>query len=222
MVSCNTTAVCRVLHSLDREIGVEKAWISIVRRAADPAEERGGIDMFVPEIGNSAFSHHAADVKTVLKGVNVVTTAVKAPVTHFHYHMFFVKTRRKTTREEIVEALERSPRIILLRKRQGVRSTGDLFNYIRERRLGFGDMYEVGVWEESIGVLGDEVYMGVVVHQEAIVVPENVDAVRACLKLSSKEESLKKTDESLGIASSPTWGYSQLPGIRELSRSPRV
>jgi glyceraldehyde-3-phosphate dehydrogenase (NAD(P)) len=37
------------------------------------------------------------------------------------------------------------------------------------------------------------------VHQEAIVVPENIDAVRALAGSYTKAESMKSTDESLGI-----------------------
>jgi glyceraldehyde-3-phosphate dehydrogenase (NAD(P)) len=37
------------------------------------------------------------------------------------------------------------------------------------------------------------------VHQEAIVTPENVDAIRAVLDSAGKEESMKMTDQSLKI-----------------------
>jgi len=37
------------------------------------------------------------------------------------------------------------------------------------------------------------------VHQEAIVVPENIDAIRALTGGYTREESMKMTDESLGI-----------------------
>jgi len=37
------------------------------------------------------------------------------------------------------------------------------------------------------------------VHQEAIVVPENIDAIRALYGGYTREESMKLTDASLGI-----------------------
>lgn len=38
------------------------------------------------------------------------------------------------------------------------------------------------------------------VHQEAIVVPENIDAIRAITRLKERaEDSIKITDETLGI-----------------------
>jgi hypothetical protein len=40
------------------------------------------------------------------------------------------------------------------------------------------------------------------VHQEAIVTPENIDAIRALSGGYSKEESMNLTDLSLGIAPS--------------------
>jgi len=37
------------------------------------------------------------------------------------------------------------------------------------------------------------------VHQEAIVVPENIDAIRALTGTATKELSMEATNESLGI-----------------------
>jgi glyceraldehyde-3-phosphate dehydrogenase (NAD(P)) len=37
------------------------------------------------------------------------------------------------------------------------------------------------------------------VHQESIVVPENIDAIRASLNLASAEDSIKITNTSLNI-----------------------
>jgi glyceraldehyde-3-phosphate dehydrogenase (NAD(P)) len=55
------------------------------------------------------------------------------------------------------------------------------------------------VWKDSIAVVDGEVFVTQAIHQEAIVVPENIDAIRAMFELASKEESIKITNESLGI-----------------------
>ena len=61
------------------------------------------------------------------------------------------------------------------------------------------DMYEVGMWEDSINVVGNRIYWSHAVHSEAIVVPETVDAIRAVMKAGSKADSMKKTNKSLCI-----------------------
>ncbi|HYB04786.1 MAG TPA: type II glyceraldehyde-3-phosphate dehydrogenase, partial [Nitrososphaerales archaeon] len=48
VVSCNTTALCRLLNSLDQDFGISKANVVIARRAADPDESsKGPIDAVV-------------------------------------------------------------------------------------------------------------------------------------------------------------------------------
>ncbi|NAZ38811.1 MAG: hypothetical protein GU345_02115 [Acidilobus sp.] len=37
------------------------------------------------------------------------------------------------------------------------------------------------------------------VHQESVVVPENVDAIRAVMSAASREETVRLTDSTLGI-----------------------
>ena len=46
VVSCNTTALCRVLHSIDEEVGISKTNVVIARRAADPDESQQRPDRF--------------------------------------------------------------------------------------------------------------------------------------------------------------------------------
>ncbi len=64
------------------------------------------------------------------------------------------------------------------------------------------DLFEIVVWEDGVNVEGSSLYYFQAVHQEADVVPENVDAIRAMMELErSKRESIRKTDLSLGIPS---------------------
>jgi glyceraldehyde-3-phosphate dehydrogenase (NAD(P)) len=50
-----------------------------------------------------------------------------------------------------------------------------------------------------VTVVDGEVYLFLAVHQEAIVTPENIDAIRAIATDVSDEVSMRATDESLGI-----------------------
>jgi glyceraldehyde-3-phosphate dehydrogenase (NAD(P)) len=66
------------------------------------------------------------------------------------------------------------------------------------RGLG-GDLYEVGILKNSIYLINNYLHFTQAVHQESIVVPENIDAVRAMFNLMDKEQSMRKTDQSLEI-----------------------
>lgn len=63
-----------------------------------------------------------------------------------------------------------------------------------------GDMWEVALWEDGLTVQGDELYYTYQVFNQAIVVPETIDAIRA---LSERERngaaSIARTDRALGI-----------------------
>ena len=61
-------------------------------------------------------------------------------------------------------------------------------------------MYEVGVWEETVLARGRDLYWIHNIPQEASVMPENVDAIRARLGLQAdKWDAVDTTDRYLGI-----------------------
>ena len=63
-----------------------------------------------------------------------------------------------------------------------------------------GDLWEVAVWEDSLGVEGTEVFLTYQVHNEAIVIPETIDAIRALTGLETDgARSVAKTDATLGV-----------------------
>ena len=64
----------------------------------------------------------------------------------------------------------------------------------------WGDMYEVALWQDMLKVEGNELYYAYVVDNQAIVIPETIDAIRALTGIEeSAERSIKKTNESLRI-----------------------
>jgi len=200
VVSCNTTALCRTLHALERASGIEKARAVLVRRGADPDEVgKGPIDAVVLD-PPTVPSHHAADVQSVMKGLNIVTMAVKVPETHMHLHTLLVTLKKKASREVVVDALESEPRVVLVDSKTGVKSTAALIDMAREMGRPRNDIYEAVVWRDSVSVSDNEVYFFLAVHQEAIVIPENIDAIRAVSGGYTEAQSMKATDDSLSIS----------------------
>ncbi len=63
-----------------------------------------------------------------------------------------------------------------------------------------GDMWEVAIWEDVLTVEGNELYYTYQVYNQAIVSPENVDAVRALSGIERDgARSIEKTDRALGM-----------------------
>ncbi|MCP8307316.1 MAG: type II glyceraldehyde-3-phosphate dehydrogenase [archaeon] len=199
VVSCNTTALCRVLNSLDKAFKIKRARAVITRRAADPDEiSKGPIDAVVLDPVNLP-SHHGQDVRTVLPRIDIVTMALKVPTTHMHLHSLIVSVKEKASEDKVRDVLRGTTRILLINSKDGIKSTAQVTDFAREIGRSRSDLYEVPIWEDSIKVIDDEIYFYMGVHQEAIVIPENIDAIRALMGGYSKEESIKLTNKMLGI-----------------------
>jgi len=183
-VSCNTTGLCRTLHALDEAFRVKRARATVIRRAADPT---------------SLPSHHGPDVNTVLPKMPIATAALKVPTTYMHVHVLSATLQKPATRDDVVNVFEDTTRVILVSKDDGIGSTAQLFDFARDMGRPREDIYEICVWRESVTKVEDEVLYFQAVHQEADVIPENVDAIRAALKLSDKEKSIKTTNKTLNI-----------------------
>lgn len=199
VVSCNTTGLCRTINAIDGALGVSKARAVLARRATDPDDvKKGPIDAVVLD-PTTLPSHHGPDVQTVLPHINIVTMAFKVPTTHMHLHSLILTLKKTATREEVVRALGSTPRMMLVDGKSGFKSTANIMDWARERGRDRNDVYEATVWKDSVTVVDDEAYMFLGVHQEAIVVPENIDAIRAIAGGYTREQSMQMTDESLGI-----------------------
>ena len=64
----------------------------------------------------------------------------------------------------------------------------------------WGDMYEVALWQDMLKVQDDELFYAYLVDNQAIVIPETIDAIRALTGIETDaHKSISKTNESLGI-----------------------
>ncbi len=199
VVSCNTTGLCRAIGAVDRAVGVARARAVLARRATDPDDvKKGPIDAIVLD-PTTLPSHHGPDVQSVLRGLDIVTMAFKVPTTHMHLHSLILSLKKQATKEEVAAALQAAPRMMLVDGKSGFKSTANVIDWARESGRDRNDVYEDVVWRDSVTVAGGEAYMFLGVHQEAIVVPENIDAIRALAGGYTAEESTRLTDESLGI-----------------------
>ncbi|RAX16255.1 type II glyceraldehyde-3-phosphate dehydrogenase [Pseudarthrobacter sp. AG30] len=200
VVSCNTTSIVRVLGAL-RDAGLlAKARGVLIRRATDPWESHlGGImNTMVPE--PKIPSHQGPDARTVLPDLDVVTIAAKGAHTQTHNHYWTLQLTRAASREEVLAALRAAPRIAFIRMADGLVALNSTIELMKDLGRPRGDMWEVAVWEELVTVDGDEAYLTYQVYNEAIVVPETIDAIRALAgSAPDAVTSMTMTDSTLGM-----------------------
>ena len=110
-------------------------------------------------------------------------------------------TKRRVEKAEFLELMGRHPRIRVVRLADGFLGNASLFRYARDLGNPRGDMYEIGLWEESIVEYGDQIMFAIYIPQEAVTIPETLDGVRAALEMQdTMEEATRKTNEYLGMA----------------------
>jgi glyceraldehyde-3-phosphate dehydrogenase (NAD(P)) len=201
VVSCNTTGLCRIINLVDQAFGVERVRSVMVRRGSDPGEvKKGPIDAVVLDpVGIP--SHHGPDVITVLPHVRITTMAMIVPTTFMHMHAVQMDTKRDGNREDLLRRIEEHPRIGLVRSGTGIKSTAELKEYALDLGRPRGDLWESCVFAESLAVLGKEIYFFQAIHQEADVVVENVDAIRAMAgAVKDPMTSIRMTNDAMHLS----------------------
>ena len=200
VVSCNTTALSRVLHALHRHGWVKRARAVLLRRGTDPWESHmnGMINTVIPE--TTVPSHQGPDAQTVIPDLDITTMAGAGPYNLSHIHFAMVETTRPVTLDELRDALWDAPRIAFVRASDGLVALNSVVELMRDLGRPRGDMWEVGVWEDALAVDEREVYLTFQVHNESIVVPETIDCIRALTGIERDgAASIAKTDAALGI-----------------------
>ena len=135
-----------------------------------------------------------------MKGIDVTTMALLVPTTLMHQHNLMIEIGNDVEREDVIEALEKRSRVMVVEAAAGLGSTAELMEYAKDLGRSRNDLYEIPVWKESINVVNNELFYMQAVHQESDVVPENVDAIRAMMELESdNEKSIAKTNKAMGI-----------------------
>lgn len=201
VVSCNTTGISRVMHALHRRGWVRRARAVLLRRGTDPFEshQNGLINTVIPE--TKVPSHQGPDAQTVIPDLDITTLAGAGPYNLSHIHFAMVETTRTVSVEELRDALWDEPRIAFVRAREGLVALNSVIELMRDLDRPRGDMWEVAVWEDALAADERDVYLTYQVHNEAIVIPETVDCIRALTGLEDDAaRSIQATDEALGVS----------------------
>lgn len=199
LTSCNTTGLIRVVDCLDRQCGgLERVAITIVRRVADPGDYHRGLTNALKM--DKAPSHQAVDLMTIMPHVQATGILVHTPVTHGHIITVVATGKKKITKDMALEAFRSHPRIKVVSIDDGFLGNASFFRYARDLGNPRGDMYEVGLWTDSIVESGDDIMFAINIPQESVTIPESMDAVRAAMGMQkTREEGTRETNRHLGI-----------------------
>jgi len=201
VVSCNTTSIVRTLSSLKRAGLLQRARGTLLRRATDPWEshESGIMNTLVPE--PEIPSHQGPDAQSVDPDLDVVTMAVKVPETLAHLHYWSVQMTRRASKDEVLDAFRTSSRIALINTSDGLVALNTVKELMADRGRPHDNLYEVALWADMLRVQGDELFYAYMVDNQAIVIPETIDAIRALTgTVKDSRESIARTDAALGIS----------------------
>lgn len=198
LTSCNTTGLIRSVDCLDRAFGLDRVAITIIRRVADPGDYHRGLTNALQI--DKAPSHQALDLMTIMPHVQATGILVHTPVTHGHIITVVAHGKQKITKEMALTAFQKHPRIRVVSIDEGFLGNASLFKYARDLGNPRGDMYEIGLWSDSIVETGDDIMYAINIPQESVTIPETMDAIRAaCNMQATREEGTAKTNEYLNI-----------------------
>jgi glyceraldehyde-3-phosphate dehydrogenase (NAD(P)) len=200
VVSCNTTGLSRLVAPLEEEYGIEKVRATLVRRGGDPAQSgRGPINDILPNPVTLP-SHHGPDVNSIFPDLAIDTLGLKVPATLMHMHSVNVELADPPSDGEAVrDLLEAERRTFVIPEWLDLDGAGAIKEFAQDAGRPRADIWENCIWGESITLEGDDLYLFQAIHQESDVVPENVDAIRAVLGTADAAESMRTTDEAMGL-----------------------
>jgi len=198
LTSCNTTGFIRAVDCIDRAAGVEKVVVTILRRVADPGDtHRGLVDVAMVE---PVPNHQAVDLMLIMPHIKATGALIHLPITHGHIITLVLTTKKSVSTNMALELFEAHPRIKVVEIAKGFNSNTALFKYARDKGNKRADMYEIAVFKEMVAKSGDDLFFTINIPQEAVVIPESIDAIRAALSMQTGgDDAVSATNKYLGM-----------------------
>jgi len=113
-------------------------------------------------------------VRRLAPDLDVAIVEVESAHGHCHLHSWRVELARCVARDQLIGALHVGPRVAVVRMSDGVLAELICDLGCRQERLG-----DVAVWEDLLTVEGRDAFLTCQVFDEATILRETVDAVRA-------------------------------------------
>jgi len=198
LTSCNTTGFIRAIDCIDKEVGVERVVVTIMRRSADPGDvHRGLVDVALVE---KVPNHQAKDLMLIMPHIEATGVLIHLPITHGHLISLVVTPKKKISVNDAMELFNSHPRIKVVEIEKGFNSNTALFKYARDKGNKRADMYEIGLFKETVVLSGDNLFFTINIPQESVVIPETIDAIRAAIPMQEDGlEAVSLTNKYLGM-----------------------
>ena len=198
LTSCNTTGFIRAVDCIDKAVGVERVVATIIRRAADPGDShRGLVDVALVE---KVPNHQAKDLMLIMPHIDATGALVHVPTTHGHIVTLLVSPKKDINVSDAINLFSAHPRIKVVDIIKGFNSNAALFRYARDKGAKRADMYEIALFRETVVKSGPNLFFTINIPQEAVVIPESIDAIRASLSLQTDwREGVALTNKYLGM-----------------------
>lgn len=194
VVSCNTTGYCRIIKPLAEKYKIKHLFASLIRRGADLNDSKGSQ---LNSIEWKAKSHHADDVRSIID-IPISSVAFKVPHTHSHINSMLIEfDGNKPSKDDICEIFAKE-RVALL---GSATTSSQIVEAARDLGLKRFDIFMPCLLMNTFMTSGNSIFLSFAVPQESIVVPENIDAIIAQSGILPQQESMRLTNEILGIDS---------------------
>jgi glyceraldehyde-3-phosphate dehydrogenase (NAD(P)) len=116
-------------------------------------------------------------------------------------HAIQITTKKDVARERVIDLISKHPRMGLIKKSAGIKSTAELKEFAMDLGRQRADLYENCIFEESIYANKKELCFFQAIHQEADIVVENIDAIRAMTGIiKDAATSIGMTNEAIGFS----------------------
>lgn len=192
IVSCNTTGLNRLFAPLLDEYGIERALVTLVRCRGEHAVISA--DPVNPP------SHHGPDALEVLPEIgDIQTMGMRVPTVRHHFHTVNVELEDPPSESDMIEFLSSESRLHLIDEDLDMNSGWDLQEFALDRGRDRMNLYQNQIFEDSVTIEGNQLYLFQSIHRESDVIPENIDAIRAITEGTDKEESIARTNEVLDV-----------------------
>ena len=200
VVSCNTTGIARAVSVLEPRWGVEHWEVTLVRRGGPGGvEERSGERD--PAYAPSPLAPRPRRADDLPRPSDSDHGPGRPYDAHARARQPRASAEPSARRLRGRRAFRAMPRFHLFAPWEHVDGTPQVMEYARDRGIGFNDMMENVIWEEGVRLDKKDLYFFQAIHQESIVVPENIDAIWAMLGLAPDgPSSIAMTDRALGLA----------------------
>jgi glyceraldehyde-3-phosphate dehydrogenase (NAD(P)) len=102
--------------------------------------------------------------------------------------------------EDAIGSFEKHPRIRVVSMEDGFTSNTAFFRYARDLGKPRGDMYEIGMWKECMGMSKKDIMFAIHIPQESVVIPETMDGIRAVMEMQTNRlDAVAMTNRFLGM-----------------------